>query len=105
MIYIYLEQPTHDGDPVDRSLRAMRHIPKIGRPRYVRGYTYRDAAGIVRDAVVVRGSLGSVRLVGFSWGVACEGTRGLDELLDRLGMSPIAETIADPGEPWRIDLD
>jgi hypothetical protein len=104
MAYIYLEQIRRDGNPVARSIRAMRHLPKIGVPRYIRGYTYHDAAGIVREAVVVRGALGSVRFVGFSWGSDSEEAEGLDELFRTLGVSPIASTIADQWEGWRIAL-
>ncbi len=108
MSYIYLEQTKRDGNPAERSkrsIRAMRHLPKIGVPRYVRGYIYRDAACLAREAVVVRGNRGSVRFVGFSWGRDSEGSRGLDVLFARLGLSPIAETIAHPGQHWRIALD
>ncbi len=105
MSYIYLEQTQPGGDPVARSIRAMRHLPKIGVPRYIRGYTYRDAAGIVREAVVVRGSRGSIRFVGFSWGSDCEGSSGLDSLLSALGIATIASTIAAPGKHWRITSD
>ena len=105
MSYIYLEQPSPGGDQVERSLRAMRHLPKVGRPRYIRGYTYHNAAGTVREAVVVRGDLGSVRFVGFSWGRDSEGSRGLNELFARLCVAAVASTIAGPGERWRIDLE
>lgn len=95
------------------SLNRMKHLDKIGTPKFVKGYIYFGRYGTFHAGVLVRGSKGSVRFSGFSWGYAGEGVRGLKTLLEKLGVSPdkIQEVITVPWEfPrenktfWKVDL-
>ena len=101
-MYRFVEQEKFEGKTIMAggvtriSLRAMKHIPKVGVPTLVRGYSYRDKYGMIRTAVKVHGTLGTVRFGGFAWGYCGEGPRGLQELFDALGVIRDAGTIA----PW-----
>lgn len=109
-----IDGKTHrTGGVTQRSLRSMRHLSKVGKLRYVRGYLYLHN-GIVSCAVLVRGEKGSIRFGGFSWGYSGEGSRGLNELFDRLGVNIDATTDRlgewpgfqreEVGQKWRLEL-
>ena len=73
------------------SLERMRlHLHKIGKPLLVRAYrfyTFRKKWGwIHHEAVMVKGTRGSVRFEGFCWDYRGEGPRGLRNLLLMLGV-------------------
>lgn len=89
---------------------ARRHLHKIGRPLFVKGYLYKRGAS-PRIRVVVQGTGGSASFSGFSWGFSGTGPRGLVELLISLGVSKAmaqrtAKTpwIDKVGEHWRINF-
>jgi hypothetical protein len=97
------------------SLNALKHLPKIGKPIYVKGYTYKGRYNTNHTAVLVVGNNGSIRFDGFAWGYNGEGPRGLNQLLTKLGLSK--EQIFEftlkymytfdwknIGEIWRINL-
>lgn len=94
-----------------KSLTEMvKHLHKIGTPLLVRGYWYNGRYG-KNAAVMVRGTLGTARFGGFSWGYGGEGPRGLEQLLQRLNVSAeqIKEVLRTPWEEevrehWRINL-
>lgn len=66
------------------SIKAMKHLTKIGRVKYIRGYTYRGRYNTEHNAVLVVGELGSVRFNGFAWGYGGTGPNGLKQLLTKL---------------------
>ena len=70
-----------------RSIKAIKHLSKIGDVQYVRGYTYKGRYNTIHVGVLVKGNKGSCRFSGFSWGYIGEGTRGLTRLLTYLGCS------------------
>ena len=101
------------------SLRSMKHLPKVGRVRTVKGYTYYSTRRAGFDspftsnhtAVAVLGDKGSIRMEGLCWGYSGEGPRGLQKLFDLLGIDEDARTIAeaptnqDTRVYWQIDID
>ncbi len=93
------------GGSTERSIAALKHLPKVGKLEYVRGYIYKGR-GTTHAAVLVRGDLGSMRFGGFSWGYYGTGCRGLQSLLNKLGVSvgegEDVESIADLA-PWACD--
>lgn len=117
-MYRYVEQEKVDGKTTltggvtNRSLKALKHLPKIGVPRYVRGYLYKGRHGVNHIGVIVRGNLGSIRFGGFGWGYGGEGPRGLKRLFEALGITQDPATLAewpsfrdtDLGEHWRIKI-
>ena len=116
-MYRYREQEKYDGKTVliggnsKVSLRSMKHLSKIGKPILIRGYVYKGRYDVNHTAVMVYGEEGTIRFGGFSWGYNGEGSRGLQVLFDKLGITrhkavSIAswdgwETV---GEKWRIEL-
>lgn len=89
---------------------AAKHIGKLGRLRYVRGYFYRSKHG-PRAGVIVRGENGSARFGGFSWGYSGEGPRGLGAFLESIGVAgeSLRRAVSHEwderiGEHWRIEL-
>lgn len=98
-----------------RSLDRLKHLSKLGKFLYVRGYVYFGRYGVKHSAVLVRGRNGTARFDGFSWGYGGEGPRGLVQLLEALGVPKILrdeiaftkvpwdgwDTI---GEKWRLNL-
>jgi hypothetical protein len=118
MSYRYVETEKVDGKTARtggstrRSLRALKHLPKIGTVQYVRGYVYKGRYG-AHAGVLVRGTLGSIRFGGFAWGYNGEGPRGLERLFDALNVPEWARRFVwrsswprmsedEVGEHWRI---
>lgn len=99
----------------EASLRAMKHLPKLGRITKIRGYRYHGKDGVSQIAVMVHGENGTVRFRGFSWGYSGQGCRGLQTLFNHLGVpsekSLIVMALAWPEfhgpahEFWSIDLN
>lgn len=120
--YRYREKTTVEGKTVlcggvtSRSINAIKHITKVGKPLYVKGYFYRCPIGIIHNAVMLVGDNGTCRFSGFSWGYSGEGSRGLNELFKVLGITDCDATnwrqigewpnwsIEDVKEHWRIEL-
>jgi hypothetical protein len=116
-MYRYREQEKFEGKTIltggvtQKSRQALKHLPKIGTPLYVKGYIYKGAHHANHVGVLVKGTEGVIRFGGFSWGYCGEGCRGLAELFTLLGIKENPETIAewpsfnDLGEHWRINLN
>ena len=103
-----------------RSCKSMKHLPKVGKLMYVRGYVYAHSFGqidgyqttIYNPAVLVRGELGTIRFGGFLWGYGGTGPKGLMHLFDKLGIKGVDVpslcngspdfSITSFGEWWRI---
>ena len=98
------------GGLTSRSIKALKHLPKIGTPRYVRGYIYLGTHNTTHIGVLVRGDKGSIRFGGFAWGYSGEGPRGLAKLFEKLGIEVNTFTLCqwpsfnDTREHWRIEL-
>jgi len=119
-MYRYVEQEKYEGKTcltggvTKRSLLALKHLPKIGVPRYVRGYLYKGRHGVNHIGVIVRGTKGSMRFGGFGWGYGGEGPRGLKRLFEALNITldPTYREFGewpsfrdtDLGEHWRINF-
>ena len=85
-----------------RSKRSFdRHIHKVRTVHRIHGYVYQGKYG--NDAaVMITGSLGTMRLSGLSWGYGGEGPRGLQYVLERLNVS--ADSIRKVlSAPWTFD--
>ena len=101
------------GGVTKRSLAALKHLPKVGKVLYVKGYIYTGRFGVQHVGVLVRGETGSIRFGGFSWGYHGEGSRGLAQLFAKLGIAVDPYTIAEwgdfrpsyVGEYWRVTFD
>ncbi len=96
------------------SVRSMRHIPKVGKVKSVKGYTYystRRNFTTNHTAVALIGERGRIRFEGFCWGYHGEGPRGLQKLFDFLGLNCDAATICNPPTNeetkvhWSFDFD
>lgn len=61
-------------------------LDKIGEIRYIKGYRYMGRYNTTHEAVMIKGTKGSIRLGGFCWGYGGEGPRGLVQLLLQLGL-------------------
>jgi hypothetical protein len=73
------------GGSTSNSLRkAEKHLYKVGKPLYVKGYIYKGRYNTTRVGVLIKGTHGSLRLNGLSWGYYGEGPRGLITLLTSL---------------------
>ena len=116
-MYRYVECSKYEGKTVRtggvtrRSLKALKHLPKIGTPTLCRGYTYFGTHETTHIGVVVRGTNGSLRFGGFAWGYYGEGCRGLEQLFKALNIqvSPFTDlgqwpNYNDVREHWRIAL-
>lgn len=68
-----------------QSLNRTKHVVKLGKLKYVRGYVYLGRYGAHHAGVLVRGENGTARFGGFSWGYSGEGPRGLVQFLLSLG--------------------
>lgn len=92
----YQGQRYYHGKGTSYSVGVMEnHLDKIGTPNRIRGYVYRDRQGVKQVGVMVYGDQGQIRFGGFSWGYYGEGTRGLQSLFARLGITEFdAFTIA-----------
>lgn len=100
-----------EGSTTARSLKAtQKHVARLGTLIYVRGYIYRGRYGL-RQGVIVRGTNGTARFGGFSWGYGGTGPNGLNTFLQQIGVSKQeAEATAfntpwetnTQGEKWRI---
>lgn len=115
-MYRYVERETSEGKTTrtggntNVSLKAMKHLSKIGKPLKVRGYVYRGRHNTQHVAVMVHGDKGTIRFGGFSWGYTGQGSRGLNELFKVLGINKNActhdlgswpdWTVNDIGEKW-----
>lgn len=101
---------TRTGGVTKRSLAAMKHLPKVGVIKSVKGYTYNGRYNTTHTGVLVKGDKGSIRFGGFSWGYNGEGCRGLQTLFDTLNVPAKATTIAEwadsdqVGEHWKITI-
>ena len=85
-----------------RSKRSFdRHVHKVGTVHRIHGYVYQGRYG-TDAAVMITGSLGTMRLSGLSWGYGGEGPAGLRYVLERLNVSPdnIRKVLA---TPWTFD--
>lgn len=69
-----------------KSLKAIKHISKIGCLKYIKGYCYKGKHGVNHVAVLLRGNKGSMRISNFSWGYSGEGPRGLKKFLEELSV-------------------
>lgn len=99
----YRYRESWGGGVTNRSLTALdKHIAKIGTLEYIKGYQYEDGKKIKHIAILVKGSLGSLRLGGFSWGYAGEGPRGTKTLMAKLNVpqAEIDRVIATPWDGW-----
>jgi hypothetical protein len=94
------------------TIASKKHVARLGKLEYVRGYVYRGTYGMT-FATIVKGENGTARFRGFSWGYGGEGPHGLLYLLQRLGVDDATanktafETPWETntiGEKWRIDL-
>lgn len=117
--YVEREKGAIVGGYTRRSLKSLKHLPKVGKVKTIKGYTYysKRCAGIENPvnqnhtAVAVLGDLGRIRMEGFCWGYSGEGPRGLQKLFDLLGVEEDATTIADAPTHqdtkvyWQIDID
>jgi hypothetical protein len=92
----------HSGGVTQFSLdRLDLPLSKIGRPIEVKGYTYWGRYDTDHAAVMVKGTRGTARFEGFSWGYSGEGPHGLRTLLMRLGLTKeAAELVAFHGPSW-----
>lgn len=104
------------GGITTRSLRAMKHLPKVGKVQYVRGYIYRGRLGTQHVGVLVKGELGTIRFGGFAWGYGGEGPRGLERLFDALNVPEWCRNVVrwvkwpsfrpeSIGEYWRVTFE
>lgn len=93
--------------------RFNKHIGRLGKVAYIRGYRYRNLLGIIREAVLIRGENGTIRLSGMCWGYTGEGPHGLRDVLTSLGVPTVqAEQVAFHSprpwptvqEDWRVTL-
>lgn len=82
--------------------RVERHLTKLGKIQYIRGYVYVGAKGIKHSAVLVRGENGTARFSGFAWGYGGTGPRGLVDVLKKLNVSDaeIARVMQVPWQGW-----
>lgn len=67
------------------TIASKKHVARLGKLEYVRGYVYRGTYGMT-FATIVKGENGTARFRGFSWGYGGEGPHGLLYLLQRLGV-------------------
>jgi hypothetical protein len=116
--YRYVERETYEGKQhrsggsTLASLKVMKHLPKVGQLKYVRGYVYRGRYNTTHVGVVVRGDKGYIRFGGFSWGYGGQGPRGLADLFKQLqiDVDPTSDVLgsnpcgADSGTKWKISL-
>lgn len=87
---MYRYRESNSGS-TQRSISAYKHLSKLGKVLYVKGYRYNN----YKEKVIVVGDKGSARFDGLCWGYKGEGTRGLVQLLTKLGVSTeLAEHIA-----------
>jgi len=116
--YVYVEcekfegKTMRTGGSTDKSLKAIKHLPKVGKVRYVRGYVYQGRNGVKHVGVIVKGYWGRIRFGGFSWGYGGQGPRGLKELFQELKipLDPTTKILGDwepdqVGEKWRISFE
>lgn len=94
------------------SLKALKHLPKIGKVKYVKAYCYAGRYNTNHCAVIVRGEKGSMRLNNFAWGYSGQGPRGLETFLKELNIDQqeINRVLnvnwdgwSNTGEHWRIN--
>lgn len=96
-------------DALDRMDKV---IAKVGQVTKVKGYRYFGRYQTTHEAVMLYGTKGTARLSGVLWGYFGEGSRGLVQLLTKLGLDQSkAETIAfstprrnEIGTDWSIDF-
>jgi len=115
-MYRFVEKERYEGRTVrsggstNRSLKALKHLPKVGNPLRVRGYTYKGAYGSNHVGVMVHGEKGTIRFSGFAWGYMGQGPRGLNDLFKLLGVKKCASDLPQMpsfntiGEHWAISL-
>jgi len=76
----------NDGSTRTSVARANKHISKVGKITCIRGYVYFGKHSTYHTAVLVKGTAGSARFSGFSWGYDGEGPTGLRTVLKSLGI-------------------
>lgn len=116
-MYKFVETEKHDGKTTRTggvtsvSVKAMRHIPKLGELSKVRGYCYKGRHGANHIGVMLHGEKGTIRFGGFSWGYGGTGPHGLNQLFKSLGLDidSTEQSLGkwcdfQPGEFWSIDL-
>lgn len=92
--------------------RCKKHIERLGKLSYVKGYRYWGRYHAVHESVLIRGEHGTIRLDGLCWGYRGEGPHGLRDVLTVLGVdNETASKTAfqterknEIGEDWRIPL-
>ena len=94
------------------SVKALKHIERLGKILYVRGYSYRHQ--FLETAVLVRGENGTARFTGFAWGYGGSGPHGLKQLLQKINVerSLVDKVLNIPwttsneiGEIWRVTFE
>jgi hypothetical protein len=103
--YRYVERETYEGKQLRAggstrgSLEAMKkHLHKVGKVKYVKGYVYIGIYDTTHIGVVVRGDKGYIRFGGFNWGYSGQGPRGLADLLKAVGVQGVDPTTLILGE-------
>jgi hypothetical protein len=125
-MYRFLETERYEGKSIltngvtQCSLKALKHLPKVGKLISVRGYVYAskrdfDNQPITRIGVTVKGENGYIRFGGFLWGYGGEGPRGLMQLFAKLGIVGVDVATLCGGSPdysassigewWRITFE
>lgn len=103
------------GGSTNRGLADFnKHIAKVGSVISIKGYQYEDGTKVKQIAVLVTGTLGTMRLGGFSWGYDGEGCRGTRSLfatlnvpqseIDRVMKIEWPGWTGKPREFWKISL-
>jgi hypothetical protein len=84
----------HAGGLTQKSVRALRNLPKLGTITKVRGYRFWGKYGL-EEAVMVYGENGTARYEGVLWGYGGTGPSGLVQLLRKIGVDGhFAERVA-----------
>ena len=79
-------QGQRSGSTKQGLLDFNKHLAKVGAVISIKGYQYDDGAKVKQIAVLVTGTLGTMRLNGFSWGYDGEGCRGTRALFAKLNV-------------------
>lgn len=92
-MYKYVEREHYEGRTIrfsgitQKSIKAMKHLHKVGEVQSIKGYLYRGHNQNQHIGVLVKGDKGTIRFGGFAWGYSGEGPRGLRHLFDVIGVS------------------
>ena len=81
----YRYRESWGGGSTDRSIEALdKHVGKVGEIESIRGYVYYGRYKTTHVAVLVKGTKGTIRMGGFSWGYGGSGCQGLRVILAKL---------------------